>query len=86
MRQSSKAFRGLLRICSDAVPGFFLFFAAKNVPVMFLDDPDRIPDTAYLPPLLMVVLVLAMVLVIELDPERVGIVVFPDHPAMAGIT
>ena len=53
---------------------------------MFFDDPDRIPDTAYLPPLLMVVLVLQMVLVIELDPERIGIVVFPDHPAMAGIT
>ena len=84
MRQSSKAYRGLLRICSGAVPGFF--FAAKNVPVMLLDDPDRIPDTAYLPPLLMVVLVLQMVLVIELDPERIGIVVFPDHPAMAGIS
>ena len=38
---------------------------------MLLDDPDRIPDTAYLPPLLMVVLVLQMVLVIELDPERI---------------
>jgi len=53
---------------------------------MLLDDPDRIPDTAYLPPLLMVVLVLQMVLVMELDPERIGIVVFPDHPAMASIT
>lgn len=52
---------------------------------MLLDDPDRIPDAAYLPPLLMVVLVLQMVLVIELDPEGIGIVVFPDHPAMAGI-
>ena len=53
---------------------------------MLFDDPNRIPDTAYLPPLLMVVLVLQMVLVIELDPERIGIVVFPDHPAMAGIS
>ena len=53
---------------------------------MFFDDPDRIPDTAHLFPLLMVVLVLQMVLVIELDPERIGIVVFPDHPAMAGIS
>ena len=67
-------------------PPAFLFFAAKDVPVMLLDDPYRIPDTAYLLPLLMVVLVLQMVLVIELDPERIGIVVFPDHPAMAGIT
>lgn len=74
--------------CFGSVPAqspAFLFSAAKNVPVMLLDDPDRIPDTAYLPPLLMVVLVLQMVLVIELDPERIGIVVFPDHPAMAGI-
>ena len=67
-------------------PPAFLFFAVKNVPVMLFDDPDRIPDTAYLPPLLMVVFVLQMVFVIELDPERIGIVVFPDHPAMAGIS
>ena len=53
---------------------------------MLFDDPDRIPDTAYLSPLLMEVLVLQIVLVIELDPERIGIVVFPDHPAMSGIS
>ena len=53
---------------------------------MLIDDPDCIPDTVYLPPLLMVVLVLQAMLVIELDPERIGIVVFPDHPAMAGIS
>ena len=53
---------------------------------MFFDDPDRIPDTANLSPLLMVIFVLQMVLVIKLDPERIGIVVFPDHPAMAGIS
>ena len=64
----------------------FLFFAVKNIPVMLFDDPDRIPDTAYLSPLLMEVLVLQIVLVIELDPERIGIVVFPDHPAMSGIS
>ena len=53
---------------------------------MLFDDPDRIPDTAYLSPLLMEVLVLQIVLVIELDPERIGVVVFFYLSGMAGLT
>lgn len=52
---------------------------------MVLDDPDRVFHTAYLFPLQMVILIAQTVFVMKLDPERVGIVVFPDHPAVPGV-
>ncbi len=52
---------------------------------MILDDPDRVFYTEYLFPLQKVILIAQTVLVMKLDPERVGIVVFPDHPAVFGV-
>lgn len=63
----------------------FLLSATENILVMILDDPDRVFHTAYLFPLQMVILIAQAVLVMKLDPERVGIVVFPDHPAVFGV-
>lgn len=55
----------------------FLLSATENILVMILDDPDRVFHIAYLLSLQMVILVAQTVLVMKLDPERGGIVVYP---------